>query len=349
MAYTTINKSTDYFETLTYSNAGDGAKAVTGLDFTPDWVWLKSRGANMFHQSHDSVKGVSAGPLYPNDGAGIDSGYPLSSFDSGGFTTGSQSGNEGQNSASHVAWCWKAGTTGSGTTGGSGTSKAYSYSVNTTSGISIIKYEGNGTNNHQIPHHLGVVPKMIIFKNFQSGYSWDTFHHNIGNAHRLYLDSHVVKQSATNFLNSTSPTSTYINLGDAGHTNDNGTNHIAYVFADVTGYQKCGFYVGNANSDGPTIVTGFKPAMVFFKRTEGGNANWQMWDNKRDTYNPVEKALHPDIVNQASTDQDIDFLSNGFKIRSNQNHLNASGNKFIYYAVAEAPLVGSNNIPCTAR
>ena len=348
MPYTTINKSTDYFNTKLYVADQQDNRTITGVGFQPDFVWLRDRDQAVSHQLYDSVRGALKSLSSNTSGAEATETDTLKAFASDGFTLGTGWGNQSTGD-NNVSWNWKAGTTGSGNTGGSGTSKTYSYSVNTTSGISIIKYEGNGTNNHQIPHHLGAVPKMIIFKNFQAGYSWDTYHVDIGNAHRLYLNSNVAKQSATNFLYSTTPTSTYINLGDAGHTNDNGTNHIAYCFTDVPGYQKCGSYSGNGSTSGPMCFTGFKPAMVFFKRTGSGTANWQMWDNKRDPHNPVEKALHPDINNTASADQDIDFLSNGFKIRSSANHLNASGEVFIYYAVAEAPLVGSNNIPCTAR
>ena len=111
MAYTTINKSTDHFNTVTYSNAGDGAKAVTGVGFQPDLVWVKNRTLGYNAQFHDAVRGASNGALYTNTTAAVDTGYPFSSFDSDGFTTGAQGSNESQNSASQVAWNWKAGST----------------------------------------------------------------------------------------------------------------------------------------------------------------------------------------------------------------------------------------------
>ena len=349
MAYTTINKFTDNFNTVTYSNAGDGAKAVTGVGFQPDLVWVKNRTVAYHPQFHDSVRGASSGSLYTSTTGAIDTGYPISSFDSNGFTTGSQSSNESQNSANQVAWNWKAGTTGSGTTGGSGTSKTYNYSVNTTAGFSIVKYEGNGTNNHQIPHHLGAVPKMIIFKNFQSGYSWDTYHIGIGNAHRLYFNSNVAKQSATNYLNSTTPTSTYINLGDAGHTNDNGTNHIAYCFAEKTGYSKIGTYKGNGSSSAPAFIyTGFKPKFVLIKCTNEAD-EWFIHDDKRDGYNDDNEYLFASLNNVEGTNTNrIRLLSNGFSVPTTDKSHNKSGNTYIYMAIGQS-LVGSNNTPCTAR
>ena len=45
----------------------------------------------------------------------------------------------------------------------------------------------------------------------------------------------------------------------------------------------------------------------------------------------------------------FDILSNGFKARSTDGSYNESGKSYIYLAFAEAPLVGTNNVPCTAR
>ena len=45
----------------------------------------------------------------------------------------------------------------------------------------------------------------------------------------------------------------------------------------------------------------------------------------------------------------LDFLSNGFKLRDGDFATNKSGEPYIFLAFAEAPLVGTNNVPCTAR
>ena len=44
----------------------------------------------------------------------------------------------------------------------------------------------------------------------------------------------------------------------------------------------------------------------------------------------------------------IDFLANGFKIRSDGSLLNGTGT-MIYMAFAEAPFVNSNGVPANAR
>jgi len=153
----------------------------------------------------------------------------------------------------------------------------------------------------------------------------------MGNGKAIALNLNSAEYSATGWQNTSPTNSVFYIKGGANSVSQSG-DFIAYCFADVIGYQKCGTYTGNGDSNGAFVYTGFKPAMMFFKRTTGAVANWQMWDNKRDTDNPVENAYHIDSNDaDGSPDEDIDFLSNGFKIRSNQGHLNASGVKFIYY------------------
>ena len=343
MPYTTINKSSLHFNTVQYTGNGS-TNAITGVGFQPDWIWGKSHTSGYSHQLYDVLRGATYALKTNGATAQETLSTGLTSFDSDGFTLGS---NTNINASGHTvtAWNWKAGTTGSGTTGGSGTAKSYSYSVNTTSGFSIVKYEGNGTNNHQIPHHLGAVPKMIIFKNEQNGYGWDVYHDvSMGNAKRMYLSASNAEASATNFLNSTTPTSTYINLGDAGHTNHSGTSHIAYVFAEKTGYSKFGSYTGNGNADGTFVYLGFKPHFFLIKRVDSAE-DWIMTDSKRGYPQTWNYVLASTNAAEASG-LPYDFLSNGVKFRGATQ--NVSGATFLYMAFGQS-LVGSNNVPCTAR
>ena len=350
MAVSAITNPTSHFNIKLYTG-NNSSTAQTGVGFQPDWLWFKRRDSAAQHSAFDSVRGLTK-QLTPN---GTDAQQTISdaltSFDSDGFTLGADSGNYiNFNSATYVAWCWKAGTTGSGTTGGSGTSKAYSYSVNTTAGFGIVKYVGNGTNNHQIPHHLGAVPQMLMFKNEQSGYAWDFYHHlGTGNNYRMYHNATDASASATNYLNSTTPTSTYINLGDAGHTNDNGTNHIAYCFAEKTGYSKIGTYKGNGSSSAPAFIyTGFKPKFVLIKCTNEAD-EWFIHDDKRDGYNDDNEYLFASLNNVEGTNTNrIRLFSNGFSVPTTDKSHNKSGNTYIYMAIGQS-LVGSNNTQCTAR
>jgi hypothetical protein len=118
----------------------------------------------------------------------------------------------------------------------------------------------------------------------------------------------------------------------------------------VKGFSKFGSYTGNGNADGTFVYTGFKPAMIIIKRTDSAE-QWQISDNKRNTFNVVDKGLFPsgDFVESSSSSYYIDYTSNGFKLRNTATWFNASGGTYIYMAFAENPFVTSTSIPTTAR
>ena len=197
---------------------------------------------------------------------------------------------------------------------------------------------------------MGVEPKMIIFKNLDTATAWDVYFKDVGQGRRLFLDQSVSFNTSTNYMNDTYPTSTVFSVGNADNTNKSGSPMIAYCFADVTGYQKIGSWSGNGNASGPMIYTGFKPAFILSKNSNR-NENWLIHDNKRNTFNVNNIKLSPNDNSADNTNAafSLDFLSNGFKIRTNDTALNQSGEVYAYLAIAEAPLVGTNNVPCTAR
>ena len=350
MAYTTVNKSTDYFNTKLWTGNG-GTQSITGVGFQPDMAWIKSRSSGAWHHLGDAVRGADK-RLQPNDsGAESTLSTGITSFDSDGLSFGA-SGDVNGSGNSTVAWNWLAGTTGSGTTGGSGTAKAYSYSVNTTAGFSIVKYAGNGAAGHTIPHHLGVVPKMIIIKDLTDNEAWRVYHAGLGNfAKWLELNSTAAETTDSSVFDNV-PTSSGFLVGSANPVNNATHDYIAYCFADVQGYSKVsGSYTGNGNADGSFIYTGFKPAFVMIKETSVAGESWYILDTKRNTFNPCGKRLRPNSsgVEEDQTNNYTDILSNGFKLRTTDGRLNRSGSTYIYMAFAEAPLVGTNNVPCTAK
>ena len=77
--------------------------------------------------------------------------------------------------------------------------------------------------------------------------------------------------------------------------------------------------------------------------------NWLMYDTKREGYNVDNDALLANTSDAEETDDRIDILSNGFKLRGSQTANNASGATYIYVAFAEAPFVNSKGVPCNAR
>ena len=361
MAYTTINKSGDYFNTKLYTgtatSAGD-TQAITGVGFQPDWVWIKNRGGSYQHVLYDAVRGVNKEVRSSQNIAEVDSGANgyLSGFDSDGFTTnaGTNEGNHVNNTGDNfVSWNWKANGAGSTNTDGSINSTV---SVNTTAGFSIVKWTPTNTNTPQtIGHGLGVAPSMIIVKNIQRAVDWKVYHKSIGNTHALTLNGTNAKHDDNGYWEDTTPTSTVFTTGNgAGYTVGAVTeNFIAYCFRDVVGYSKFGSYGGNQNADGNFIYLGFKPAFVMIKRYSAGNpttTNWNIFDTKRDGYNGKNENLFPNTSDaESSGNNRIDMLSNGFKLRTTTADINNNGHNYIYMAFASAPLVGTNNVPCTAR
>ena len=344
MAYTTINKPTDYFNTKTYTGTGSNL-AITGVGHQPSLTWIKQIGATTDHVLYDAVRGVTKN-LHSNTTDGEDTQSDgLTAFGTDGFTVGADS-KSNANSGTFVSWNWKANGQGSVNTDGS-TDSLYT-SASPTSGFSIVTYTGNGAN-RTIGHGLGIAPKMIITKQYNGTRAWYVGSNSIGWGSELYLNQTAGSTGSPTTFNSTAPTNSVFSIGSGSAANSNGETFIAYCFADVQGFSKIGRqYIGNGNADGAFIYTGFKPAWVMIKREQSGKG-WIIMDNKRIGYNPDNEQLVANSNGAEYANNYIDFLSNGFKIRDTNQDVNTSGNSYTYMAFAEAPLVGSNNVPATAR
>jgi hypothetical protein len=342
-----IDKPTDYFNTKLYTGNG-GTQSITGLDFQPDWVWIKSRTEGYGHSLFDSVRGATK--ALQSEGADAEYTFStgLTAFNSDGFTLGSGTV-VNNNSQNHVSWNWKAGGTASSNTDGSITSTV---SASTTSGFSIVSYTGNRTPtaDQSIGHGLGAVPSMMIVKNRSNGSrGWRVYHKSLGTPDKeLILNSTAAVGTDTATWGNTTPTSSVFYVGASGETNNVGDSFIAYCFAEKKGFSKFGSYIGNGNADGTFVYTGFKPAMVIYKKTSG-TENWFIHDNKRQGFNPENELLFPDLSNAEGTVNRIDLLSNGFKATTSDGGINGSGATYIYMAFAENPFVTSTGVPATAR
>ena len=340
MAYTTVNKSTDYFNTKLYTG-NNSTNAQTGVGFQPDWVWFKRRDSGAQHSLFDSVRGVTKAVSSNLSGAQYTVSDALTSFDSDGFTLGADSNNYiNFNSATYASWNWKAGTT-SGISAGSQTITPSAYSINATAGFGIYKWSRTGASTTDyFSHGLGVTPTIAIQKRTDDVQDWYVNTTIIdGTNDNLHLNKTDAKEDDS----TTVPTSTnyYPKSPETG-------DYITYLFAPIKGFSRFGSYTGNGNANGPFIFTGFKPAMVIYKKSSG-TENWFIHDNKRQGYNPENELLFPDLSNAEATDNRIDLISNGFKVRSSDAGINDGSATYIYMAFAEAPLVGSNNIPVIAR
>ena len=208
--------------------------------------------------------------------------------------------------------------------------------ANASAGFSIISYTGDGSSGSTTGHGLGVAPKIMIHKDRDSSNNWYTITTAVdGSADYLYLN--LTNSKADSGV--TAPTSNLVYFTASSESNHNGRNYIMYAFSEVAGYSKFGKYTGNGNANGAFVFTGFRPAWVMLKRTDSGG-NWFILDNKRDPFNEVTKDLYPN-TNGTETDNPsfLDFLSNGFKLRTTGTAVNAG--TIIYFAFAESPFKNS--------
>ena len=342
-----INKPDEYFNTKLYSG-NSSTQSITGVNFQPDFVWVKSRTSTGWHNLVDAVRGGTK-TIYSNrtEAEGTYA-SAISSFDSDGFTVGNNGDFNGTGNT-YASWNWLASNTTASNTDGSITSTV---SANTTSGFSIVSYSGNSTSGATVGHSLGTTPSTIIVKVLNEGtYNWNVYTKSLGATKTLKLNLTNAEQTSSIRWNDTEPTSSVFSLGNAGEVNETGKNYIAYCFAEKKGYSKFGSYTGNGNADGTFVYTGFKPAFLIVKRYDSTN-NWYMYNNKVNPFNETDRPLKADTDETEATifgGNELDFLSNGFKLRDTLGATNASGGSYIYMAFAENPLVGTNNIPATAR
>ena len=341
MAYTTINKHTDYFNTVTYTGNGS-TQTISGIGHQPDFTWTKVRGETGSHRLADAVRGNTK-YIYSN---GTDAEATVStnitSWNADGFALGNGSINE--NTKSYVSWNWKA--NGSGSTNSDGNVDS-TVSVNQTAGFSIVKWNGT-TNNKTIGHGLGVVPEMVIAKNTGgSGTNWIVYHKDCSSGYYAKLNLTAAQDNANSYFTA-DPTNSILSLTGNTAFNSSGNAMIAYCFASKTGYSKFGSYTGNGSANGTFVYTGFKPSFVMIKEISSSGYQWTIVDNKRSPSNSSSmKWLFPDNSGAETTESTWDLISNGFKQRANHSYVNHSGTH-IYMAFGQS-LVGSNNIPCTAR
>jgi hypothetical protein len=331
----------DHFNTVLYTGTG-AALSITDVGFQPDLVWSKARNTGTpWHQLTDSVRGTTK-QLFSNEVDAEDTNADkLTSFDSDGFTLGSNGGINGSGDT-YVAWNWKASNaTAVSNTEGTITSQV---SANTTAGFSIVSFTGP-VSSSTVGHGLGVAPSMIILKNRDigtAGYVWLVYHQSLGNTKAVFLNTTAAETANTQYWLNTTPTSTVFSVGSAIITG--AEKMIAYCFSEVEGYSKFGSYTGNGSADGTFVYTGFRPAFVMIKRTDS-TANWHIKDTERDPYNFMERYLNAnDSAAEGSgvSSLYVDYLSNGFKLRGTSTTINPSGGTLIYMAFAENPFKYAN-------
>jgi len=324
-----VTKSNTVFDAVLYTG-NSGTQSITGLGFSPDFIWSKGRNYTSNHTLIDVIRG--GGKVLISDVTDSEySGSYIQSFDANGYTINSASSGLNLSGYTYVGWAWDAGTSTVSNTQGSITSQVR---ANATAGFSVVTWTGNG--NATIGHGLGVAPQLLICKKRTGTGDWQVGHNSLGWTKRLGLNLTTSEETTSGAWNNTSPTSTVFTIGN---TSNFGGDIVAYCFAPVVGYNSFGTYVANSSADGPFVYTGFRPKLVWVKAYVG-TSSWAIYDSARNPYNTIVDTLLADSSGQENSLDygDIDFLSNGFKIRSGSaRYINNTPDVFIYCAWAEAP------------
>jgi hypothetical protein len=351
MAFTDIDNPKLYFQNKLYTgNSGTNAITLDGDEnMQPDWIWIKERGGANSHVLTDVVRGITK-QIYTNDTQAENTNSDtITAIGSDGFTLGNRA-DVNNNSDTYVAWNWKAGTSFTNDASSTGIGSIDSEgSVNQTAGFSICKFVGTGAN-ATVKHGLNTAPTWIIFKDTTNTKDWFVYHQSISPANGQKLNQTGNPGADSGYFNNTATTTSVFSVGNGNTTNASSATMITYCFAEKQGYSKFGSYVGNGNADGTFIYTGFRPAWVMIKNTSASN-DWFMIDNARDTLapnNPVgRKSLEANdsAAEVTRTTKDMDFFSNGIKLRTSDGTQNTSGETYLFMAFAESPFVNSNGIP----
>ena len=346
MAYTTIAKPSVHFDVPTWAGSSS-TTTVSGMGFKPDAIWLKRYDGTGHPRFNNSTQGIGFNWIPSGNNANDSTAY-IASYTSDGFTLTGGGTDANENGEKYMAACFKAngGTTSSNSDG----SITSTVQANTTGGVSIVQYTGTGSN-ATVGHGLGAAPKVIItkpktlsdFGAFGLGSTiyvsdpW-TDYIEIANNSGTITDNVV-------FWNDTAPTTSVYSVGTFDHVNKASTEIIAYCFAEKKGFSKFGFYKGNGNASGPQIFCGFKPKLVFLKKTES-TENWIFKTTAVDEgqlagTGEMKRTMKIDD-NSSNTNCTINANATGFRPTTTDGKANGDDAIYLYMAFAEHSIVGTN-------
>ena len=316
-----IKKGSLYFDATLRTGTGASA-SVSSLGFQPDLVWIKSRSAATDHGLYDAVRGVQKQIESNTTTAETTETTGLTAFNSNGYTVGALA-QLNTNTATYVDWAWKEGVT---------------------PGFDIVTYVGTGSALN-VSHNLGVAPRFLVIKamNNTVADNWGVYHGSLLNTQNLYLNLTNAVATA-GMWNSTTPTSSVFTVGANNDVNRSGISYVGYVCSEIEGFSKFGSYTGNASADGPFVWCGFRPRYILFKNATSAGNNWLTFDTARNPYNLTQNKVAANAANSENdaaisgvSENNLDILSNGFKLRTSNAQNNGSGSTIIFAAFAENP------------
>ena len=367
MAYATINDPSVHFQLTLYTGTGS-ARSVTNdgnSNLQPDFLWIKRRSDSNSHHLVNSSVGLSGDVALASDLQNGKFASPVSAFNSDGFSVNAGDNSVNGNSSTYVAAQWKAngGTTASNASG----DITSTVQANTAAGFSIVTWTGNGGGvNVNIGHGLGDVPEIVAVKNCSDSVNW-----RIGISNKIKGQGGTGRDMAAangDFMqwdttdastnpgatviwgSPQNPTSSVFTVGSDNSVNGNGDTMLAYCWRSIRGYSQCGTYIGNADggAGAPFIYTGFRPAYIMIKPMDNVSS-WSWHDVVRSPHNESQEYLWYNSSNVQGTRAAFDIVSNGFKLRTSDNDYNYNSGYMLYYAVADMPLVTTNDVFALAR
>ena len=344
-----------HMNAVIYTGNGSARDITFGgnSELTADYIVIKNRDQTDQWKNLSRGRGVTKELNWDDDAVESTDTDGLDDFGvTDGFGLGSGAGGYNDNTEKFVAFGWAAnGTTGSLNEVGTIDSTV---SVNDTAGFSIGRHTGTGSAG-TLGHGLSAAPDMIIIKCYQT---------QAGQSHIMYHSSNtaapetdylrMVDNAATDdydgYWNDPAPTSSVFSVGTDNGVNNTDLPYEWLCFRSIPGYSSFGSYVGNGNVEGPYIYFGFRPQFILFK-CSSTTGSWLIFDAVRQPYNPNFSYLlaHDTTVERTTSDEDIDMLASGVKLRSVNSSTNSSGQTYVYAAFAENPFGGSGVAQGRAR
>lgn len=364
MAYSTIPKNKDHYDSIHYEGngySGSTAKTVnTTNSFRPDWVWVKNmdQGSRHWH-SQDSTSGETKWlALDDSDAFNTESDWTFD-FESTGISIPNSSNRTNTSSENYITGMFKAngGTTSSNSDG----SITSTVQANQTAGFSIVSWTGTGSAG-TIGHGLSTKPDWIFVKRTSATEWWQIYCSRINSDDSSsfstdpetdyielgYDDTQIADNS--NRWNDTAPTTSVFSVGTHAGVNNGSDTYVAYCISAVQGFSHVGLYRGNGTNNSSFVYTGGKPKTLWIKSTS--TQDWILVDDKmnfnRQSGSVPQYFMKPENEDAKQTGSRVEFRANGFKVVTSNAEV-GDGYKYIYLALLEEPLVSSNGVPATAK
>ena len=205
-----------------------------------------------------------------------------------------------------------------------------------------VHYTGTGSQ-RTIPHGLGAVPELMIFKSVSSSSDWVAYHKDMGttggNPKVMHLNFNYEAADQNSLASTTfvtDPTDSVFTVGTHDNINKNNDEYVGYMWASKDGFSSVGSYTGNGGSK--TIDMGFSSGASFFvtKRVDAGG-NWLHVNSLRTIVAGNDEVKYLNLSGfAAGTGNDwVDPTNSGIIVNEvGSDSMNTNNGTYIYWAMA---------------